>query len=650
MAYARRLRETDWDIAKRRSKVKLYGAPDAILFLGRVETVGNLPRVDASRPDMTDDQTFPPPIEDYALIGDCQTGALVSKHGSIDWLCWPRFDSGACFAALLGSPENGRFLLGPGGGGKAHARRYRAHTPILESDFATDWGSVTITDFMLPGADSGTLVRIVHGTGGSVEMRMELALRFDYGQSIPWVTKRKGGNGIVAMAGPDQVVLRTDAPLRGEGMMTVSDFTIREGERISFVLTHCDSHRDPPIAVDPEDALYQTETSWQEWWVGYRYEGEWEQYIKRSLLTLKCLTYKTTGGIVAAPTTSLPEEFGGVRNWDYRFCWLRDASITLFAFMQAGHYEEAANWASWLQRSVGGTPDQLQIMYGIAGERMLEERTLDHLPGYQGARPVRVGNAAAKQVQLDVYGEVCSALSQARRGKLMGDGQAWSLQRALLQHLTVIWREPDMGLWETRGGARHFTFSKVMAWVAFDRSIEDAEREGFEAPLDDWKATRDEIHATVCREGFDAELNSFVQSFGSKALDASLLMIPVVGFLPGDDPRVVGTLDAIEQGLMEDGFVLRYRAEQESDGLPGQEGAFLACSFWLVSARHLAGRTEDARRLFKRLLGLVNDVGLLAEEYDWRQKRFAGNFPQAFSHVALITTALLLGGVREAVT
>ncbi len=600
---------------------------------------------------MTDDQTFPqtfpPPIEDYALIGDCRSAALVSKHGGIDWLCWPRFDSGACFAALLGTPENGRFLLAPADGGRARARRYRADTPILESDFATQSGAVTITDFMLLDAAYGTLVRIVQGTAGHVDMHMELALRFDYGQSVPWVTRRRGGNGIVAVAGPDMVVLRTDVPLRGEDMKTVSDFTIHEGQRVSFVLTHGSSHLDPPLAVDPEDALYQTETSWQAWWAEYRYEGEWDQYIRRSLLTLKCLTYKTTGGIVAAPTTSLPEQFGGVRNWDYRFCWLRDATITLFAFMRAGHYEEAANWAAWLQRSAGGTPDQLQIMYGIAGERMLEERTLDHLPGYQGASPVRIGNAAAKQVQLDVYGEVCSALSQARRGKLMAKGEAWSLQSAMLEHLTTLWREKDMGLWETRGGARHFTFSKVMAWVAFARSIEDAEREGFEAPLDEWKATRDEIHATVCRDGFDPALNSFVQSFGAKALDASLLLIPVVGFLPGDDPRVLGTLDAIERGLVEDGFVLRYRAEAQSDGLPGQEGAFLACSFWLVSARHLAGREADARALFERLLGLVNDVGLLAEEYDWRQKRFAGNFPQAFSHVALITTALLLGGIRS---
>jgi GH15 family glucan-1,4-alpha-glucosidase len=592
----------------------------------------------------------PPPIEDYALIGDCKSAALVAKDGSIDWLCWPRFDSAACFAALLGGPENGRYRIAPCAGDAVASRRYLHGTLILETVFETAEGSVALIDFMVPEAQNGTLVRIVEGRSGTVQMRLDLALRFDYGQSVPWVTKRRGGNGIVAVSGPDMVVLRTDVSLLGEEMTTVAEFAVQESERARFVLTHCLSHLPVPFSLDSDDAFYKTDEYWQRWSARCTYKGEWAEQVSRSLLTLKCLTYNVTGGIVAAPTTSLPEELGGVRNWDYRFCWLRDASLTLFAFMRAGYYEEATAWAAWLQRSAAGSPDQVQIMYGIAGERRLEEWEVGWLAGYQGATPVRIGNAAAKQVQLDIYGEVCGALNQARKGKLLDGDVDWPLERAMLGHLETLWREPDSGLWETRGGEKHFTFGKVMAWVAFARAIEDAERERLDAPLERWRAIRDEIHATVCAEGFDKEMNSFVQSFGSKNLDATLLLIPVVGFLPGHDPRVEGTIAAIERDLMEDGFVLRYRTDEHDDGLPGREGAFIACSFWLASAMHLQGREDEARALFERLLGLCNDVGLLAEEYDPRAKRFTGNFPQAFSHVALITTALLLGGIRESAT
>lgn len=588
----------------------------------------------------------PPPIEDYALIGDCRSAALVARDGSIDWLCWPRFDSSACLSALLGTPENGRFHIAPAQGGTASRRAWRGLTPILESIFTTASGEVALIDFMVPQTDYGTLVRIVEGRSGTVDMRLELALRFDYGQTVPWVTKRNGGNGIVAISGPDMVVLRTEIPLRGEDMTTVADFQVREGERVAFVLIHCPSHLKVPFGYDAEDALFQTEAFWSEWSGKCTYSGEWDAQVRRSLLTLKCLTFEATGGIVAAPTTSLPEEIGGIRNWDYRFCWLRDATLTLFAFMQAGHWEEATAWAAWLQRSAAGRPDQIQIMYGIAGERRLEEWQIETLEGYQGAKPVRIGNAASEQLQLDVYGEVCSALSQARRGDLLIDEQAWPLQRAMLNHLQTIWQQPDNGMWETRGGRQHFTFSKIMAWVAFARSIEDAERKGLDAPLDEWRAVRDEIHRTVCQDGFDAELNSFVQVFGKKTLDATLLLIPVVGFLPSSDPRVAGTVAAIEQGLVQDGFVLRYRTEAHDDGLTGGEGAFIACSFWLASALHLQGRVDEARALFERLVSLCNDLGLLAEEYDPKLKRFTGNFPQAFSHIALVTTAMTLGGAR----
>ena len=581
------------------------------------------------------------PIEDYALIGDCTTAALVGRNGSIDWLCWPRFDSGACFAALLGNEGHGRFLLAPKAQGSA-TRRYRDNTLVLETLFDTPDGQVAVIDFMVPESPNSCIVRIVQGRRGTVAMRMELALRFDYGASVPWVTKRHGGNGIVAVAGPEMVVLRTNVELRGEAMQTVADFMVSEGQSIGFVLTHSASHLPVPLSIDADDALYRTDQFWIAWSGRMSYDGRWAPAVRRSLLTLKCLTFAPTGGIVAAPTTSLPEALKGPRNWDYRFCWLRDATITLFAFMSTGYYDEAAAWAEWLHRSIAGSPDQVQIMYGIAGERRLEEFTVDFLPGYQGAAPVRVGNAAAAQLQLDVFGEVMDALHQARGAKLLFNTETWSLQRSLLDHLDAVWQEPDEGLWETRGGRRHFTFSKAMAWAAFDRGVRDAEAFGLDAPLERWRETRDAIHAAVCRDGYSEKLGSFTQSFGSEALDASLLLLPVVGFLPHDDPRIRGTVAAIERDLLVDGFVLRYRTEDGKDGLPGGEGAFLACSFWLAAAMHQQGRKAEARALFERLLALCNDVGLLSEEYDPRAGRFTGNFPQAFSHVALITTALTL--------
>ena len=586
-------------------------------------------------------------IEDYAVIGDCQSAALVGRNGSIDWLCWPRFDSGACFAALLGDRSHGRFKIAPVGGGLATSRRYAGPTVVLETIWETVEGRVVVSDFMVPEAAQNTLVRVVACQSGRVELEMELCLRFDYGQSVPWVTKREGGNGIVAVSGPNMVVLRTDVDLRGEAMMTVAKFTVTAGERVPFVLSYCASHLPVPMAGDSHDLQHETMLFWERWSARSTYKGEWGVSISRSLLTLKCLTDRVTGGIVAAPTTSLPEEIGGVRNWDYRYCWLRDASLTLFAFMAAGYFDEAGSWAEWLERSAAGRPDQVQIMYGVAGERRLEEWEIEGLPGYEGSKPVRIGNLAAKQVQLDVYGEVCDALSRARRGNLLKSDFAWPLQCKFLEHLETLWREKDSGLWETRGGEKHFTFSKVMAWVAFARSIEDAEAHGQEGPLERWRGVRDEIFETVCEKGFNTRLNSFTQAFGEDGLDASLLLIPVVGFLPGNDPRVVGTVKAIEAGLVENGFVLRYRAAAAGDGLPGTEGAFLACSFWLAQAQYLGGRVDEARALFQRLLGLCNDVGLLSEEYDPHGKRFVGNFPQAFSHMALVATALMLDGVRQ---
>ncbi|HJR66987.1 MAG TPA: glycoside hydrolase family 15 protein [Gemmatimonadaceae bacterium] len=585
-------------------------------------------------------------IEDYALLGDCETAALVSRDGSIDWLCWPRFDSPACFAALLGGPEHGRWRIAPLDAAATSTRRYRGNTLILETTFAAADGAVTVIDFMPLRGPMSDLVRIIRGRRGRVAMRSELLLRFNYGSSIPWVTRIDGG-ALRAIAGPDMVIVRSSVPLRGEGLSTVSEFTIGAGETACFVMTYGPSHLPAPSGVDAEKALVDTEAFWEEWASRCSYRGEWRDPVMRSLVTLKALTYRPTGGIVAAPTTSLPEHPGGPRNWDYRFCWLRDATLTLLALMDAGYIEEAQAWREWLLRAVAGHPADLQIMYGLGGERHLMEWEVSWLPGYEQSRPVRVGNAAHGQLQIDVFGEVLDALHHARRHGLAGvDG--WNLQKALVGYLETVWDRPDRGIWEVRGADQHFTHSKVMAWVALDRAIKTAELFTLDGPLDRWRALREQIHSAVCENGFSTSVNSFVQAYGSTQLDASLLQIPLVGFLPPEDPRVVGTITAIEQRLVADGLVYRYDSELTDDGLPAGEGAFLACSFWLADNLALIGRREDARRLFEHLLGLCNDVGLLAEEYDPGARRMTGNFPQAFSHVALVDTALNLAARSEA--
>ena len=580
-------------------------------------------------------------IEDYALIGDCQTAALVARDGSIDWLCWPRFDSDACFAALLGTPEHGRWQIAPQDARVTVSRRYRAGTLILETDFETAEGAVQLIDFMPVRESVSDLVRMVVGRRGNVAMSMELILRFNYGASIPWVSRLPDGS-LRAVAGPSMVVLRTGVPVQGEGMKTVARFTVDAGATVSFVLTHTASHLSVPEPADPTAAFEATSTFWRAWSGRCSLTGEWSDAVRRSLITLKALTYAPTGGIVAAPTTSLPEKLGGVRNWDYRYCWLRDATLTLLALMDANYFDEAQAWRRWLQRAIAGSPAQTQIMYGIAGERRLAEWEPTWLPGYEGSRPVRVGNAAASQLQLDVYGEVMDALHQARKGGLELDEVTWALQRALLTHLESVWSAPDEGIWEVRGGRRHFTHSKVMAWVAVDRAIKDVETFGLPGPLERWRDLRQRIHDDVCNNGYDTEANSFVQSYGAKELDASLLLIPLTGFLHVEDPRVRGTIAAIERDLRVEGLVLRYRTDTADDGLPPGEGPFLACSFWLADCFVLQGRLVEARALFERLLALRNDVGLLSEEYDTAQKRLLGNFPQAFSHVGLVNTALNL--------
>jgi GH15 family glucan-1,4-alpha-glucosidase len=576
------------------------------------------------------------PIEDYALIGDCETAALVGRDGSIDWLCWPRFDSPACFAALLGTPEHGRWLIAPVDAAARVSRRYRGHTLILETTFVTAEGTATLIDFMPPRGHNSDVVRIVRGDDGRVRMRTELILRFDYGRTIPWVTKRADG-GYCAIAGPDRVVLHTTAPLHGEAMATVGEFEVTAGSSVSFVLTHGPSHLPAAEAADPEPALASTESFWKDW-MEHGVEGDWADVLGRSLVTLKALTYAPTGGLVAAPTTSLPECIGGARNWDYRYCWVRDATLTLLALMNAGYYGEARAWRDWLLRAAAGAPAQLQIMYGVGGERRLPETSLPWLPGYEQSAPVRIGNDAAHQLQLDVYGELMDALYQARRGGLTPRETDWAFQTALLEHLESVWQEADAGIWEMRGPPRHFTFSKVMAWVAFDRGVRTAEQFSLVAPLDRWRRTRRTIHDTVCRDGFSQQRGSFTQSFGSEELDASLLLLPTVGFLPVSDQRIRDTIAAIEQDLLVDGVVLRYNTHSGADGLPPGEGAFLACTLWLADVYVLQGRQDDALRLFNHVVSLANDVGLLSEEYDSRAKRLVGNFPQAFSHVALINT------------
>jgi GH15 family glucan-1,4-alpha-glucosidase len=578
------------------------------------------------------------PLEDYALIGDCETVALVSRAGSIDWLCWPRFDSGACFAALLGTPEHGRWLVEATDPKSRSTRRYRPGTLILETAIETPDGAATVIDFMpLRGANSD-IVRLVRGDRGRVAMRTELVLRFDYGRTVPWVNRLPDGT-FRAIAGPDMVVMHTPVDLRGEDLKTVATFDVTAGTTIPLVLTRGPSHLAPPDSIDAEASLVATEKYWTDWTSRCQSQGEWAEAVERSLITLKALTYTPTGGIVAAATTSLPEQLGGTRNWDYRFCWLRDATLTLLALMNAGYYDEAQAWRDWLLRAAAGAPWQLQIMYGLAGEHRLTEFEIPWLPGYEHSTPVRVGNAAHEQLQLDVYGEVLDTLHQARRGGLQTRDFDWAFQRAVLQHLEQVWERPDQGMWEIRGDPRHFTYSKVMAWVALDRGIRAIEEAVLEGPLDRWRDVRRRIHDEVCACGFDRELGSFVQSYGSKELDASLLLLPTTGFLPPTDPRVRGTIEAIERRLFVDGFVLRYDTHSSTDGLPPGEGAFLACSFWLVDAMLLMGRDTEARELFERLLGLRNDVGLLAEEYDTRARRLVGNFPQAFSHIALVNSA-----------
>ena len=585
---------------------------------------------------------MPSRIEDYAMIGDCETAALVSRTGSIDWLCWPRFDSDACFAALLGTEEHGHWRVAPKDADPRITRRYRPGTLILETRFETCEGAVVLVDFMpVLRGHASDVVRLVVGERGRVAMALTLVLRFGYGSTVPWMTRLESGRWR-AIAGPDMVLLNSRVPIEGRNMTSVAEFTVAAGETVPFVLTYAPSHLPPPETIDVERALRDTEAFWTGWAGDCRAAGPWSDLVKRSLVTLKALTYRPTGGIVAAPTTSLPERLGGARNWDYRYCWLRDATLTLFAFMTAGYQDEARDWREWLLRAVAGSPEQIQIMYGIAGERRLTEWELPWLPGYAAARPVRVGNAAHSQLQLDVFGEMMDALYHARRGGLSPTESGWAVQRALLDHLAKIWIEPDEGIWEVRGERRHFTFSKVMAWVAFDRALRSAEAYGLDGPLDAWRALRKRIHAEVCERAYDRRMGTFVQSYGSTGLDAALLLLPLVGFLPVEDPRIAGTVAAIERDLLDHGLVRRYRSEDGGDGLPPGEGVFLACSFWLVDVYILQRRPDDARRLFERLVTLCNDVGLLSEEYDPRTKRLVGNFPQAFSHVALVNSAFNL--------
>ena len=578
------------------------------------------------------------PIEDYALIGDCETAALVARDGSIDWLCWPRFDGGACFASLLGTPEHGHWQIAPDDPAARITRRYRDDSLVLETTFETADGAVTIIDFMPPSGTPSHVVRMVRGQRGRVAMTCELVLRFDYGSLVPWVTRLDNG-GLRAVAGPDMTVLRTPVVLHGKDLKTVGKFIVTEGETVPFVLSYGRSYHAPPDPIDPHAALQETDDFWRKWSEPARAVGKWSGLVRRSLITLKALTYRPTGGIVAAPTTSLPEQLGGSRNWDYRYCWLRDATFTLLSLMNGGFYGAARDWRQWLLRAIAGSPQQSQIMYGIDGARRLTEVELPWLPGYEGAKPVRIGNAASNQLQLDVFGEVMDALYQARRGGLGALDAALGLQCALLDNLAEIWSQPDDGIWEVRGGRQHFTYSKVMAWVAFDRAIALSEEFGVEGPVDRWKTLRQEIHDDVCSKAFNARIGAFTQHYGADTLDASVLLMPLVGFLPASDPRVRGTVEAIERNLMVDGFIMRYNTQSGKDGLPPGEGAFLACSFWFVDNLILLGRLPEAEQMFDRLCGLCNDVGLLSEEYDPHAKRLVGNFPQAFSHIALVNSA-----------
>jgi GH15 family glucan-1,4-alpha-glucosidase len=592
---------------------------------------------------------LPLAIEQYGLIGDCETAALVGRDGSIDWLCWPAFDSDACFAAILGTDRNGRWLIAPKAEIRSTTRRYRGQTLIMETRFETADGVVELIDFMPPRGKASDVVRLVRGVEGKVKMRMQLVIRFGFGVDIPWVKRTEERSALLAIAGQDMTVLRTPVETRGEDLTTVADFEVGAGETVPFVLTYGPSHLDLPAPIDPEIALKETEKFWNEWCGRCTYEGDHRALVLRSLLTLKALTFAPTGGIVAAPTTSLPEKLGGARNWDYRFCWLRDATFTLLALMNSGYTEEALAWRDWLLRAAAGAPGNMQIMYGIWGQRRLLEWEAAWLPGYEGARPVRVGNAAHAQLQLDVFGELVDAFHQARMAKLKFEDDTWNLEQAVLKHLAEVWDHPDHGIWERRGEPRHYVFSKVMTWVAFDRAIKSAEKFGFKAPLAAWRVLRDAIHRDVCAKGFDAELNAFVESYGSTMFDASLLLLPAVGFLPAADPRIRGTLAAIEKHMMRDGFVLRHDPREV---LPEEkqpiEGAFLACSLWLADAHVLAGDFKKAQALFDRVVAVANDLGLLAEEYDSGARRQTGNFPQALTHIALINTAHNLDDVGKA--
>jgi GH15 family glucan-1,4-alpha-glucosidase len=584
-------------------------------------------------------------IEDYGFLSDTQTGALVSREGSVDWLCFPRFDSPACFAALLGKPENGRWLIAPAAEMQRCTRRYRGDSLILETTFETADGAVRLIDFMPPRGKNPDIVRIVEGISGRLALRMQLVVRFDYGNVVPWVRKR--GGSLEALAGPDALVLHAAVETHGENLTTVAEFTVAAGDRLPFVLTWFPSHEPAPRKINPEHALQQTEEYWHEWSARCGATGEWREAVTRSLIVLKGLTYAPTGGIVAALTTSLPEEIGGVRNWDYRYCWIRDATFTLIALMSAGFLDEACSWRKWLLRAVAGSPSQMQIMYGVRGERRLEEAELPWLDGYENSRPVRIGNAASHQFQLDVYGEVMDAIYQSHLAGIETTEVEWHVQIAIIRFLESNWHKPDEGIWEVRGPRQHFTHSKVMAWVAFDRAVKLVE--GCNCPaeehLDRWREIRDIIHEEVCRLGFNERKGAFTQAYGSDAMDASILMLPLVGFLPIADARVRGTIDAVERELLLDGFVRRYIPHQENvDGLPGDEGTFLACSFWFVDCLHLLGRTAEARAMFERLLAIRNELGLLAEEYEPRSARLLGNFPQAFSHIGLINTARILRG------
>jgi GH15 family glucan-1,4-alpha-glucosidase len=591
---------------------------------------------------------LPSRIEDYGLIGDCETAALVGRDGSIDWLCWPAFDSDACFAALLGTHRNGRWLIEPAEEVKKSSRRYWDNTLILETRFETANGTIELIDFMPPRGKASDVVRLVRGVAGKVKLQMQLVIRFDFGVDIPWVRRTEDG-ALLAIAGQDMTVLRTPVETRGEDLTTVANFDVGEGEIIPFVLTYGPSHLPLPEPIDPAQALQDTLDFWTEWSSHCTYKGEHRDLVMRSLITLKALTYGPTGGIVAAPTTSLPEKLGGARNWDYRFCWLRDATFTLLALMNSGYTEEAAAWHNWLLRAAAGWPANMQIMYGIMGQRRLLEWEAGWLLGYEGARPVRVGNAAYAQLQLDVYGELMDAFHQSRVANLKLDEETWALELAVLQHLEEVWDEPDHGIWERRGAGKHYVSSKVMTWVAFDRGIKSAEKFGFDAPLDRWRALREVICRDICEKGFDPKLNAFVESYGSDLLDASILLMPCVGFLPASDPRVLGTIRAIEKYMMRDGFVLRHDPREISDEKQPIEGAFLACSLWLADAYVLAGEAAKAEALFARVVAVANDLGLLAEEFDPGVGRQTGNFPQALTHIALINTAHNLSDAKRPV-